>query len=885
MHCNAPQVEGATSSPVESTRSSKRFTLAILLALSGVTAGCGAASQLSPQSVGLLAVSVPAPEANVGVRYSAVPFVSGGIAPYTFTVEKGSLPPGVLLNPQTGSITGVPLSAGNYVFTLSVTDSPRPDRATVAATIVVIPESSKGNASPRITVSPSTTTVVSQETQQFSASISGTSNTAVAWSTTAGAISSNGTFTAPKVSSSTPVIITATSATDGSVRAVATVSVTPAPSLSITTSALGEANVGMLYSTPLLATGGKSPYQWGIGAGSLPSGIKLQPSGMLSGTPPLSGSYTFTAKVTDSAGNSSTHPFTLSVLSVSASGFDGPAELPRVYIQTAMAYTPSSGTTITVNSGGNLQSALNSASCGDTIQLQAGATFVGAFNFPAKSCDDNHWIVVRTSAEDSALPAEGSRLTPCYAGVSSLPGRPAFQCTSTKNVLAKLVMPTTGSGPVLFAAGANHYRLLGLEITRLAGTGIVYALSSVINSGTVNNLVLDRVWMHGTAQDETTRGVWLGGGTYISVVDSFLTDFHCISGTGACGDSQAIAGGVGNGPMGPYKITNNFLEAAGENVLFGGGPADGAPGDIQVSQNHMFKPMTWMKGQPGYVGGSNGNPFTVKNLFELKNAQRVLLEGNIMENNWGGFSQVGFAILLTPKNQAASHRSNLCPICQVTDVTVRYTSISHVGAGLQIANALSDNGEAALDGQRYSIHDILVDDIDGGKYGGLGEFAQVSVSPGAPPLQNIHINHVTAFPSHMLFMIGVMVATTTQVKNFVFTNSVVNAGATPIWSTGGGVTNCAFYNIPLTTFNACFSSSAFAANAIIGVSSPFTSAEWPSGNYFPASLLSVQFLNYNGGIGGNYHLQASSPYKNKGTDGKDLGADIDALNSAIANVK
>jgi hypothetical protein len=638
----------------------------------------------------------------------------------------------------------------------------------------------------------------------------------------------------------------------------------------------------MLYSTPLLATGGKSPYQWGIGAGSLPSGIKLQPSGMLSGTPPLSGSYTFTAKVTDSAGNSSTHPFTLSVLSVSASGFDGPAELPRVYIQTAMAYTPSSGTTITVNSGGNLQSALNSASCGDTIQLQAGATFVGAFNFPAKSCDDNHWIVVRTSAEDSALPEEGSRLTPCYAGVSSLPGRPAFQCTSTKNVLAKLVMPTTGSGPVLFAAGANHYRLLGLEITRSARTGIVYALSSVMHGGTLNNLVLDRVWMHGTAQDDTNRGVWLGGGTYISVVDSFFTDFHCVSVTGACGDSQAIAGGIGNGPMGPFKIVNNFLEAASENILFGGGDATVTPADLEIRRNHMFKPLTWMKGQPGYVGGANGNPFTVKNLFELKNAQRVLLEGNIMENSWGGFSQAGFAILLTPKNPGGA---SVCSVCQVTDVTIRYNSISHVGAGLQIANALSDNGTAALDGQRYSIHDIVIDDIDGAKYDGQGDFAQVSVSAGAPLLQNIHMNHITAFPSKMLFMIGDMVATTTPMKNFVLTNSIVNAGSAPMWSTGGGPTNCAFHDIPLTTFNACFSGSAFSANAIVGASSTYTSAKWPAGNYLPTSAVNVGFVNYNSGIGGDYHLQLSSPYKNKGTDGKDLGADIDAVNSAIASAE
>jgi hypothetical protein len=403
----------------------------------------------------------------------------------------------------------------------------------------------------------------------------------------------------------------------------------------------------------------------------------------------------------------------------------------------------------------------------------------------------------------------------------------------------------------------------------------------VINGGTVNNLVLDRVWMHGTAQDETARGVWLAGGTYISVVDSFLTDFHCIAATGACGDAQAIAGGIGNGPMGPYKITNNFLEASGENILFGGGPADGTPTDIQVSQNHMFKPLTWMKGQPGYVGGPNGNPFIVKNLFELKNAQRVLLEGNIMEGSWGGFSQAGFGILLTPKNQSGG----LCPICQVTDVTIRYNSIRHVGGGLQIANALADDLGAPLDGQRYSIHDIVVDDIDGVKYGGQGEFAQVSVSAGAPLLQNIHINHITAFPSHMLFVIGAMVATTTPMKNFVFTNSIVNAGAAPVWSTGGGVTNCAFHDIALTTFNACFSSSAFTANAIIGTSSKYMAATWPSGNYFPTSAMNVEFVNYNGGIGGDYHLQASSPYKNKGTDGKDLGADIDAVNSAIASVE
>src|SRR2546427_11300855 len=54
---------------------------------------------------------------------------------------------------------------------------------------------------------------------------------------------------------------------------------------------------------------------------------------------------------------------------------------------------------------------------------------------------------------------------------------------------------------------------------------------------------------------------------------------------------------------------------------------------------------------------------------------------------------------------------------------------------------------------------------------------------------------------------------------------------------------------------------------------------WPAGNFFPASLDAVGFVNR---TGGGYHLSATSPYRNAGTDGKDLGADIDAPNEATA---
>ncbi len=149
-------------------------------------------------------------------------------------------------------------------------------------------------------------------------------------------------------------------------------------------------------------------------------------------------------------------------------------------------------------------------------------------------------------------------------------------------------------------------------------------------------------------------------------------------------------------------------------------------------------------------------------------------------------------------------------------------------------------------------------------------------------LQNVAINHVTAFPSRMLFVIGDMVATMPPMKNFAFVNNIVNAGSAPVWSTGGGPGNCAFHNDPLTTFSACFSNYTFTANAIIAAPA---GANWPKKNFFPRSAAAVGFANYNGGNGGDYHLQASSPYKGKGTDGKDLGADVDAIDSATAGVE
>jgi hypothetical protein len=568
----------------------------------------------------------------------------------------------------------------------------------------------------------------------------------------------------------------------------------------------------------------------------------------------------------------------------SPSNFDGPAELPRIFVQSAVADTPAPGQKVAVRAEDNLQEAIDKAQCGETLELQPGASFRGLFRFPAKPCDDAHWIIMRSGAPDDALPPEGTRITPCYGGVASLPGRPDFHCTSERNVLARIEFDAkAGIGPVAFMPGANHYRFIGLEITRgLPGATITALASTKGEGGTANHLIFDRVWMHGTAQDETTRGLALRGMTYVAVVDSFFNDFHCVAVTGACGDAQTIAGGGGDEPEGPFKIVNNFLEASGENVIFGGGAATITPTDIEIRHNYLFKPMIWRAGTPGFVGGASGHPFIVKNHFELKNAKRVLFEGNILENTWGGFSQAGFSILLTPKNQG-----NACPKCQVTDVTIRYNQIRSVGSVLQIANARSDAGGTTLAGERYSIHDLTAEDVQEQKYAGFGVFALILCN--SPPLQDVSIEHVTAFVPRAIFSIGNVSGE--KLNKFVIANNLFySSGPREIGSVGGGPRNCAFrpdVQGPAGVFKSCFADAVVTHNLIVDGSG------WPAGNVMVKNVAAAGLKNFREDRPQDYHLCRSkdeascrkpSPAIGAGSDGKDIGADIDRIEQLTAGV-
>ena len=95
----------------------------------------------------------------------------------------------------------------------------------------------------------------------------------------------------------------------------------PPPALTITTSSiLTSTAAGTAFTLNLTASGGTPPYQWAVMSGTLPPGLTLDPSGILSGTPTTSGSYSFAISVTDSGGANNSQTFQITITSPVSSG-------------------------------------------------------------------------------------------------------------------------------------------------------------------------------------------------------------------------------------------------------------------------------------------------------------------------------------------------------------------------------------------------------------------------------------------------------------------------------------------------------------------------------------------------------------------------------------
>jgi hypothetical protein len=565
---------------------------------------------------------------------------------------------------------------------------------------------------------------------------------------------------------------------------------------------------------------------------------------------------------------------------------DGPADLPQGCLYTGLDGTPSPGKITFVAAGADAVSAMKAANCGDTIQLQQGATFtLKSPSLPSKNCDSKHWITIRTSAADAALPPEHVRINPSYAGVASLSGRPKFSGPN-KNVMAKLVISASA------IQLGDHYRLIGLEITRPKDGKWYNSLVQFAGS----HIILDRNWIHGDPTADTPHLVQTGvGADHVAIINSYMNDAHCKAVPAAiCTDSQTLSDG-GHGTF--LKAYNNFMEAAGENIMFGGATAATITSDVEIRLNHLFKPLTWNPMDKSFMG----TKFTVKNNFELKQGRRILVEGNILENTWGGFTQAGANILITPKNQAGNQGTNICPICYVSDVTLRYNYIRHGGQGLQIANGPSTNGGWSMGGHNYSIHDLVFDGMQysecyqcANSLNHLGSAYQLPAPPAAEIMHDVTIDHLTIVNTGFLATgntaTGFLVmngppagnkTATPRMDNIQWTNSIVDAGTSGSSATGGGSNDCAVGEKAVAAMlTACWTGASFFAGNLLVTDHATSSFVLPSGNSTTSAWANVGFVNFNGGDGGDYRLLQTSHYHLAGTDRKDLGADINSVNIA-----
>jgi hypothetical protein len=255
---------------------------------------------------------------NVGTHYSLAYVILGGTSPYKWTVVSSNLPWTLTLNlSSTGAtITGTPTSSGTYSVTLKVVDA-NGNTDTQQCTIVVVGTStSPVDLECGACGSYDTATIGSSYTESLKVSggtapytyklLSGTLPPGLGLNTSTGVVS--GAPTSQATQSSYTFTVQVTDGKNNTDTATCTIKMyTPPINLQPGTCGSSKAQWGQGYSGKLQANGGTGNYNYSVSNGSLPDGFNLDSkTGTVSGTPTRQGFWVFTAKVTDSSGNSAT---------------------------------------------------------------------------------------------------------------------------------------------------------------------------------------------------------------------------------------------------------------------------------------------------------------------------------------------------------------------------------------------------------------------------------------------------------------------------------------------------------------------------------------------------------------------------------------------------
>lgn len=450
-----------------------------------------------------------------------------------------------------------------------------------------------------------------------------------------------------------------------------------------------------------------------------------------------------------------------------------------------------SAATIVVSAGGNLQAAVNNAQRGDLIIVEAGASFRGPIDLPAKPGTAE---IVIQSSRASELP--NGRVGPAHSALMPKILCPAFeQAIRTK-------------------PGASFYTFVGIEVMpdpSVVEDPNVIKFFDLIRFGdsrgaqttlasVPHHLKIDRSYIHGFQTSSFQRGLSLNSSDS-EVTRSYFSDIH-----GLGFDSQAICSW--NTP-GRNKVVDNYLEAGSEIILLGGSDpasADFIPTGDYIARNNLFRPLTY-----------KGKGWAVKNLLELKNAKGTVITGNVFENNWTD-GQSGIAILFTVRNQDCT-----APFSTIQNITFTYNTVKNaegvfnfLGKDNEAEPGYLENGKpkcgdpgesfGSVRGSGFASSHNLFYDIRG-PFITLNGFDNVSIDR-ATNLQSANLTTVYGQPS----------------QGFRYTNNLTFDHQYGLWIEGGKKAGDP---------NGLLPGAVIEGNVIVA---PYDKSSWPANNEFLATL-------------------------------------------------
>jgi hypothetical protein len=615
------------------------FTITVTATDANGCSGTGTSYTLTIACQNITATNPSVSSGTVGTPFSASFAQSGGIGTVTFSLASGTLPNGVTLA-SNGTLSGTPTQPGTFTVTVTATDANGCSGTSTPYTLTIACQSISVT-NPSVT----TGTVDTPFSQNFTESgaigvanfslASGTLPAGLTLSTT-GILS--GTPQAPGTFTITVIVTDANGCSGTSAPYTLTVGCQ-------TITVNNPASHSATYGTPFSASFGQSgvgthgPAVFSIASGALPAGVTLSASGVLSGSPSQTGSFTITVKVTDANGCSGTGAsYTLNVgprvvgeaytdvANTQLAGGGTPPSTPTVVASavsandssdTAITYAlvtgPSHGTMTSFNPDGTF---LYTPDAGnlltDSFSYTATSNGVSTLGTATISFSAKVWYV------DSGFAGSAD-------GRSNTPFTTLTAAAGVATSASDIIYVSKGSGPT-----TGSYTMIGGQ--QLIGAGATLAAGGVL---TVTGAAANTPTLTGTltlASNVTVAGIDVSTGSAPAITGSGVAGINVSARnvTTTTGVPLTLAGTGNSGTVALTQVNANGASSAIDVSNFNGGLT--VSGDGGATSN----------GSGGTIQNTTGHAVSLSSITGAGVSLRYL---NITNSGANGINAVGVANL------------------------------------------------------------------------------------------------------------------------------------------------------------------------------------------------------------------------------------------------